>query len=159
MWFSVFLGSYHHPVAPRDRFPHQYWFDDAKGHVLVETCFHLVLPVEGDGYRCVMGHWFCIRIYHEPHRDTVHEWKWLVLAGVEGAGFVVIQEPLLKGSSVVLSCGERQRCGFRRWVLSWRAVAGWMWVLIRPRSVADGVCGCLVVVDLTHRQETLRNHA
>ena len=109
-----------------------------------------------------MGDWRRIRIHHESHGDTVHERERLVFAGIEGAGLVVFQEPLLKECSVVCCCWEGQLGGFRRGLPSSWASTGCMlrvfwWRCYRGGMLCDAG-GFVLLVHFPHGGEVLGDH-
>ena len=63
----ILLGTYDHPVTAGDGFIYWNRLNDTKGDVLIEAGFYLVLPVEGQWDRGVVGYWLGVLVNHEAH--------------------------------------------------------------------------------------------
>jgi hypothetical protein len=103
-WFPRFFRAHYHPVAPSYWFANRDGLDDTEANVLVEASFYLFLPVNGDGYRCVVGHGAGVGVDHEVDRRSGHLGEGLMFTYVKCAGFVIIQEPLLQSLPGFFCC-------------------------------------------------------
>lgn len=66
--------------------------------------------MEWDGYGGVVSHRFSSRVDHQLHRRALHQWKWLVLAGVECAGFESGTAGVFRGSPLLQGMAEVEVC-------------------------------------------------
>ena len=86
-----------------------------------------------------------------------------MFAGIEGAGLVVFQEPLLKECSVVFCCWEGQLGGCRRGLPSSWASTGCMlrvfWSHCYHRGMLSNAGGFVLLVHFPHGGEVLGDHA
>ena len=112
-------------MAPCDWCANWNWLSDAKAYVVVKACLHIILPVHGDRDGGVMGNRLGVGVHYELHRATGHHEKWLALAYVEGACFVVFQQTFLDLLQVVLHGWEWGCCWWKLWYLASGALAWW----------------------------------
>ena len=79
----VLLGADHHAVAPSIRGSQGDLLQHAQADVSVQTCFHFILPVDGDAGWSVAGFGDCCGIDAQRERRASHHWEWLMFAYVE----------------------------------------------------------------------------
>ena len=95
----------------------------SQSHILDEPRFNFLLPVYRDWDRGVVGYRFGFRVDHELDRRACHHGKWLVLACVKRAVFVVVDQESLQLPLVGSGGREGQRCWHGWWELALWAVA------------------------------------
>ena len=74
-------------MAPGDRCPYFYWFDDTKADILIQASFNFLLPMERNRNGCVACYRYRLRAFYH--------WEWLMSACIEGAWFKVVKQPRL----------------------------------------------------------------
>ena len=77
-------------------------FDDPEATVLVQAGLDIGLPVNWDGDGRVMCRWCRLGVDHQAQRWTFHGGQSLVCAHVEGAGGIIVEEPLFNLSPIFL---------------------------------------------------------
>ena len=118
---SVTLRGDEHPGTPGDRGFDRHPLEDTQADILVQPCLDLGSPVDRDSCWCMDGDRFSFLVHEEAERGTViHEGEGLMLAPVEGAGGVPVQDVLLQQGEVLLG-GRTGQCWRCRW---WRLSEG-----------------------------------
>ena len=82
---AIMLSYHHHTVLPGGRSVQGDPLDDTQLAVSVKTCFHGLLPVDGDSCRNMDSHWLSIGIKVEfEWRAALKIWQLLLFTVVEG---------------------------------------------------------------------------
>ena len=92
---DILLCANYHPMTAGNRLANGDRFQHTQLHVIIQSCFHRIPPVEWNGYWCVIRNWLSIEVDHQFHGRAAHAGQDLMLTSVECARLVVLEEMLL----------------------------------------------------------------
>ena len=119
------FGRDDHPAAPGDRSVDRDFLQDTKADISVQALLDSLLPVERNLAGTVNSSRPGLLVNEDPERrGAVHQVEGLVLADIEGAGLVPVQDVLPESGDILDSGSAGENCRSLRWKFSSWAVAG-----------------------------------